>query len=220
MYDRAAKTTNTRVSTSNVFIGHHPPLKLEGIQQSETHIHLLFDYTSLLYCTVNKYSMFSWLEKSDSDLWNDVIQDVLFQALLYSKGILVCSMYSRSSFGIRFSPMAKIIYVHFSYSIKQLDTASIVYQIECQIDRNDRILAIGEDCFYTLEYWNLPLAALIPFFHKNIKDIIQSLDYAFIYRNRFIKKFLTSFPHEIHTKNQTIKYKSFVLYLVWVNLVQ
>lgn len=65
MYDRAVKTTNNRVSTSNVFIGHHPPSKLEGIQQSETHIHLIFNYTFLLYCTVNKYSMFSWLERSN-----------------------------------------------------------------------------------------------------------------------------------------------------------
>jgi hypothetical protein len=31
MYDKAAKTTNNRVRTSNVFIGHHPPSKLEGI---------------------------------------------------------------------------------------------------------------------------------------------------------------------------------------------
>ena len=31
MYDSAAKTTNNKVRTSIVFIGHHPPLRLEGI---------------------------------------------------------------------------------------------------------------------------------------------------------------------------------------------
>ena len=49
MYDRAAKITNKRVRTSNVFIGHHPPLKLEDIQQSENHILLSFQlYTTYI----------------------------------------------------------------------------------------------------------------------------------------------------------------------------
>ena len=52
----------------------------------------------------------------------------------------------------------------------------------------------------------LSLITLIPFFHKNIKDIIQSLNYTFIYRNCFIKKLHTSFPHKVHTKYQTIEY--------------
>lgn len=53
---------------------------------------------------------------------------------------------------------------------------------------------------------NLPLTTFAPFFHKVVKDIIQSLDYTFIYRNLFIKKLHTSFPHKVHTKYQTIEY--------------
>ena len=66
---------------------------------------------------------------------------------------------------------------------------------------------------------NLTFAIFVPFFHKKVKDIIQSLDYIFIYWNCFIKKLHTSFPHEIHTINQAVEYKRFVLYRVWTNLV-
>lgn len=60
----------------------------------------------------------------------------------------------------------------------------------------------------------------VPFFHETVKDIIQSLDYAFIHRNFFIKKLHTPFPHEISAVHQAIKCKRFVLCRIWMDFIQ